>query len=48
VFANGIVLVNPTSKAQEIELGGDYRTLSGDVVQKVTMSANTGLILLKP
>lgn len=47
-FANGIVLVNPTSKAQEIELGGDYRTLSGDVVQKVTMSANTGLILLKP
>ena len=48
VFANGIVLVNPTSKAQETELGGEYRTLSGDVVQKVTMSANTGLILLKP
>lgn len=47
-FANGIVLVNPTSKAQETDLGGDYRTLSGDVVQKVTMSANTGLILLKP
>lgn len=48
VFANGIVLVNPTKKAQEIELGDDYRTLSGDVVRKVTMSANTGLILLKP
>ncbi|MCS7061817.1 MAG: putative glycoside hydrolase [Anaerolineae bacterium] len=47
-FANVLVLVNPTTKVQEIDLGGDYRTLSGDMVQKVTMSANTGLILLKP
>ncbi len=48
LFANGIVLVNPTDKTQETDLGGDYRTLSGDVVQKVTMSSDTGLILLKP
>ena len=48
VFANGIVLVNPGDDEQETELGGDFRTLSGTVVQKVTMSANTGLILLKP
>ncbi len=48
VFANGIVLVNPTSKTQEADLGSEYRALSGDLVQKVTMSANTGLILLKP
>jgi hypothetical protein len=47
-FANGIVLVNPTAKPKEIELDAEYLTLSGAAIQKVTMTANTGLILLKP
>jgi len=47
-FSNGIVLVNPTTKEKETDLGAEYRTLSGTPVQKVTMSPNTGLILLKP
>lgn len=47
-FSNGLVLVNPTTKKKEIDLGADYLTLSGTPVQKVTLTANTGLILLKP
>ncbi len=47
-FSEGIVLVNPTAKSKEIDLGAEYLTLSGAAIQKVTMSANTGLILLKP
>ena len=48
-FTNGIVLVNPTDETEELELDADYKTLSGTPItgRKVTMTAHTGIILLK-
>jgi hypothetical protein len=48
LFANGIVLVNPTNESKKVKLDREYRTLSGSPVTDVTMTSNTGLILLKP
>ena len=49
-FANGIVLVNPNEDTKEMTLEADYKTLSGTPItgRKVTMTAHTGVILLKP
>lgn|GEM_PF-1364701 len=48
-FANGTVLVNPTGDTAEMTLEADYKTLSGTPItgRKVTMTAHTGVILLK-
>jgi hypothetical protein len=48
-FANGIVLVNPTNDTLEGTLDGEYKTLAGNLLTggKITMTAHTGLILLK-
>jgi hypothetical protein len=48
LFANGVVLVNPTGENKETEFETEYRLLgSPDLIKKVTMSPHTGLILLK-
>ena len=56
-FTNGIALVNSTCKSQTIDLGGgvyekirgtqDPITNNGQLVRKVTLSAEDGIILLK-
>jgi hypothetical protein len=49
LFANGVVLVNPTGETKETEFESEYRLLgSPDLIKKVSMSPHTGLILLKP
>jgi Hypothetical glycosyl hydrolase family 15 len=49
-FANGLVLVNPTTDTLEGDLDADYKTLAGNPVtgKKIKMTAHTGIILLKP
>jgi hypothetical protein len=46
-FANGKVLVNPTSSTFTVSLGGAYRTLSGQSVNSVTLGPNSARILTK-
>lgn len=46
-FANGIVLVNASSETKKADLDREYKTLSGVSTKSVSMTANTGLILLK-
>lgn len=55
-FENGIVLVNPTAKAMEIDLGGDFEKIfgrqdsyvnDGKIVNRVKIGARDSLILLK-
>ncbi|MCW1967877.1 MAG: putative glycoside hydrolase [Anaerolineae bacterium] len=46
-FSNGIVLVNPSNTTKKIDLDRDYKTESGVSTKSVSMTANTGLILLK-
>ncbi len=55
-YANGITLVNPTSKAQTIDLGQDYEKIigtqdkkinDGSIVDRVTIGPKDGLIMLK-
>lgn len=47
-FANGIALVNPGDKSQSADLEVEYATLSGTRVKKVTLSPDTGIVLVKP
>jgi len=55
-YTNGIVLVNATGVAQEIDLGGDYEkiigvqdpvTNNGSIVSRVKIPARDGLVLRK-
>lgn len=55
-FENGIVLVNPTMKDMEIDLGTDFEKIfgrqdpyvnDGKIVSKITIKARDSLILLK-
>lgn len=55
-FENGIVLVNPTQKEMEIDLGTDFEKIfgrqdpyinDGKIVSRVKIGARDGLILLK-
>ena len=55
-FENGIVLVNPTMKVIEVDLGGDFEKIfgrqdpyinDGKIVNKVKIGARDSLILLK-
>jgi hypothetical protein len=49
LFSKGIVLVNPTSDKKDTDFDIEYHLLGGtDPIKKVSMSAHTGLILLKP
>jgi hypothetical protein len=49
LFANGVVLVNPTGDKKDTEFDIEYRQPgSNDPIKKLTMSPHTGLILLKP
>ena len=54
-FDNGIVLCNPTSSTQTVDLVGSYRKIDGvqepsindgSVVENVTLSSEDGIILL--
>lgn len=56
-FTGGIVLVNSTDKPQTIIFDADYeklrgsqdnKTNSGNIINKITLPANDGIILLKP
>jgi len=56
-FERGIALVNSTDKVQTIELDGEYEkihgtedrvTNDGSIVNRVTLAASDGLILLRP
>jgi hypothetical protein len=48
IFANGIVLVNPTTDKKDTQLDGKYHLLgSNDPIEKITLLAHTGEILLK-
>jgi len=56
-FANGIVLVNSTDKPQNISFDAEYEKLrgtqdtqtnSGAIINKITLPAHDGIILLKP
>jgi hypothetical protein len=44
-FTGGTVLVNPTTAAVTVSLGGSYRTLQGDVVTSITLQPHTGDVL---
>ncbi|TSC84892.1 MAG: Uncharacterized protein G01um101413_276 [Parcubacteria group bacterium Gr01-1014_13] len=55
-YQNGIVLVNPTSVPQEVDLNGEYEKITGlrdssvndgSVVSQVTLQPRDGLILLR-
>lgn len=48
IFANGLALVNPGDKTQSADLEQEYVTVSGARVKKVTLSSDTGIVLLKP
>ncbi len=56
-FEGGVALINATHSAQTIDLGGEYRKISGQqvpsindgsVVTQVTLPAHDGIILLRP
>lgn len=48
LFANGIVLVNPTTKTKDTQLQGKYHILgTNEAVDKITLLPHTGEILLK-
>jgi len=44
-FAEGKVLVNPTSSSYIVDLDSEYRTLDGQKVSDVTLDAHSGVIL---
>jgi hypothetical protein len=55
-FSNGIALVNPTTKPQEINLGGEYEKIIGTqdkqinnglIADKVVVGAQDGLLMMK-
>jgi len=46
-FNNGKVLVNPGTSSLTVDLGGEYKTLDGQIVSNVTLDAHSGIILLK-
>lgn len=55
-FENGIALVNPTARPQNIDLGGEYEKIhgkqdpfvnDGSIVSETTLDAYDGLVLLK-
>ncbi len=49
LFSNGIVLVNPTGESKNTQFDTGYHLPGGtESITKVTMSAHTGLVLLKP
>lgn len=47
-FTNGIVLLNAGTSPQTVQLGGDFRTLSGESVSSVTVAAQDGAFLTRP
>jgi hypothetical protein len=47
-FADGKVLVNPTTSIYTVDLDSEYKTLDGQTVFNVTMNAHSGTILLRP
>jgi len=46
-FENGRVLVNVCTHAHNVDLGGEYKTLDGEVVTEITMEAQSGMLLVK-
>lgn len=55
-FSNGIALVNPAARSEQVDLGGDFEKISGRtdrsvnngvITDQVTLSAQDGLIMLK-
>lgn len=48
IFANGIVLANPTTASQTITLGGSFSGCGLMDVSSVTLLATSGLVLLGP
>lgn len=55
-YANGIALVNPSSKTQTVELPGEYekligtqdtKTNNGQIVDRVSIPAKDGLVMLR-
>lgn len=56
-FENGIVLVNPTPGTMEVDLGGEFRKILGEidpafndgsVVSRISLPPTSGVILLNP
>ena len=47
-FSAGIALVNPTTASVTLSLGGTYRDLSGVERTSITLTPNTGDVLVKP
>jgi putative glycosyl hydrolase-like family 15 (GHL15) protein len=47
-FSNGRALVNPTTAARTVSLGGTYRTSAGTLVTSLRLAPATGEILTRP
>lgn len=47
-FERGKVLVNPTQSSHAIDLESEFKTMDGQTVSSVTLSAHSGIILLNP
>jgi len=46
-FSNGVVLVNASNETKKADLDREYLTQSGVLTKSISMTANTGIILLK-
>jgi hypothetical protein len=46
-FSGGVVLVNPTSESKKADLDQEYKSLMGISSKTISMTANTGVVLLK-
>jgi hypothetical protein len=46
-FSNVKVLVNPTSDSYVVDLQGEFKTLDGKIVSKITIDNHTGIVLLR-
>jgi hypothetical protein len=46
-FSAGMAVVNPTTAAVTVKLGGTYHDLDGQTVKQVTMPAHTGMVFTK-
>jgi len=46
-YSKGLVLINPSSESVQINLGGEYKNLDGNIVETLTLGSHEGKILLK-
>ena len=46
-YSKGLVIINPSSESVQINLGTKYKTLGGEITDRITMGDHEGEILLK-